>query len=175
MSHLPADDARRSILTDFTSMGAFPEALYLPQNRPRLTLVLILNKARKNLFRELCPRQPKSVWTKAQDLRRNLPHWQRQVGELLMSGNGARDLSKENDACTFVLEAAQATIDKLDSLVAGKVADDPRATDELEALSKAVCWAIRQITGDERVSGNSHADAVAKPGAGPEASQPTGA
>ncbi len=111
-------------------------------------LFLILNKARKNLKREISPRQPKSIWTKAYDLSRNLPHWQSQVdGEASYPHNGA-ELARQRDVSEEVCRVAIDVLAELGPLVERGVRDDAQVEQAWNKLREVVGLAMRQIVGE---------------------------
>lgn len=128
----------------FSALRASTE-LRSPQNAPSLRLFRILRKAGQNLESELSPRDPKSICTKARDLDQYLPHWRTQVDKQVLSGNGAIDLSVELEACTEVVERAQAAIADLQAFIAEGVHDHKLAAEWHSKLKSTLLSALGRI------------------------------
>jgi len=128
------------------------------RSRPaRRKLFRILRKVGQNLEAELCPRDPKSIRTKAQDVIRNLPHWQRYVDQLPVSDD-AVELSRETDICEEVLKAAKAIVDQLQPLVGQGIHDDPRAQEEWSNFKSTVRAALGHMNREFKSSGTRQPD-----------------
>ena len=127
---------------DIRSFDRNAQQVHRTSSSPPCMLLKILTLARRGLQQEMCPRLPRSVLTKAEDLLRNLPRWQLHVKE------SAWEMPSDDRAYLAyeaVINAAQKTISRLKALVEAQVTDAQEAEDQLNFLSKEVRAAIALI------------------------------
>jgi hypothetical protein len=157
----PDQDDGHSSVPFFFSAIQVCEQLRLPQFALRRKLFKILRKAGQNLEAELCPCDPKSICTKAQDLARNLPHWKDQIDEQFVSANG-EDLSHETDVYVEVLGAAIAVKGELVRLVNSGSRDHPLAEQKLAQLKATLVGALEQLNTKFTIQGMQRPDTASK-------------
>jgi hypothetical protein len=104
-----------------------------PEYVATLWLLRILRRAWKHMRDERCPRQPKSIHTKAKDLLHNLRLWLKHVQAMILKANPV-SLANEKEACEAVMRSADHSRLQLDQLVSARVEDHDSALDEYEKL-----------------------------------------
>ncbi len=129
------------------------EELRRTQNAPRLKLFKIVKKAGQNLDNELCPENPKSIWTKACDLARNLPHWQDHVGALRVAGDGAISLTWVEGVVRDLLHFLDSIVKQLNVYVTNRVWSHPTAKAALDSLKTYLHGVLDQV---EREAADDH-------------------
>jgi hypothetical protein len=141
------------------------DELRKPDNAALLMLFKIVKKAGQNLDNELCPENPKSIWTKARDLARNVPHWYSHVGKLKVSGDGAIDLRWAEGLVRDLLNFLESIINQLAEHVAKQVRNHPSASDALDSLKKYLHGVLghidREVTSEHRQLGAANTADVA--------------
>jgi hypothetical protein len=122
-----------------------PDEPRLPPIEPRAVLVLVLGMASRNLEKESRCDQPRSIHRQAWDLQRNVPAWQEHVEQLLLTGAAAVNLSREQEACTYVLNEAGGVFTELDPLISTNTRTE-RVKVLYETLREVVGWALKYVT-----------------------------
>jgi hypothetical protein len=123
-----------------------PQWLMASQERTAYSLVLILKKALHDLSLDFKPGLPRSVLTKARDLKQSLRTWRAFVDEAPVRGESQhRDLIKEMHGCIEILQNADSALQRLDHAKACLHDDDPASLETCRELKRSVYGVLQTL------------------------------